>query len=263
MSTAPDALESPTPTAWPALTAVERRVLGVLVEKAKTTPDAYPLSVNALVTGCNQKSNRDPVVCLADLEVEDALAACQQKGLVTRISNVGGSRVVRWRHNLYELWHVEKVDLAILAELLLRGPQTEGELRGRADRMEPITDLDALRGLLKPLVQRGLVVYLTPEGKRGTMVAHGFHPPQEVQKLHSHHAAAARQQETEDTRPVASISPVGARPAAPDEKVKELAARLDEAQKEIAGLRGTVTALQTDVTNLRTDFQKLKEALGA
>ena len=139
-------------------------MLGVLVEKAKTTPDTYPLSVNALVTGCNQKSNRDPLLNLTDLEVEDTLARCQKKGLAIKIT---GGRVIRWKHNLYDAWHVDKVDLAVLGELLLRGPQTEGELRGRASRMEPIDDLDALRNVLRPLVERKLVVYLTAEDRRG------------------------------------------------------------------------------------------------
>jgi uncharacterized protein YceH (UPF0502 family) len=263
MSTAPEAGNSPTPAAWPAFTVPERRVLGVLVEKAKTTPDAYPLSVNALVTGCNQKSNRDPVLNLSDVDVEDALASCQQKGLVTRISQVGGSRVVRWRHNLYDVWHVDKVELAVLSELLLRGPQTEGELRGRADRMEPIADLDALRSLLKPLVQRGLVVYLTPEGKRGTVVTHGFHPPQELQRLRTHHTSAARLQEADEARPIPAPSPAVAPPVANDEKVRQFAARLDEAQQEIASLRGAVAMLQNDLATLSSEFRKLRDALGA
>jgi uncharacterized protein YceH (UPF0502 family) len=261
MSTATDPGASP--TAWPNLTTTERRILGVLVEKAKTTPDAYPLSVNALVTGCNQKSNRDPVMNLSDVDMEDALASCQQKGLVTRISQAGGSRVVRWRHNLYDVWHADKVELAILAELLLRGPQTEGELRGRADRMEPIVDVDALRNLLKPLVQRGLVHYLTPEGKRGTVLTHGFHPPQELQKLRAHFASAARQLETDEVRPVYSQSPAVAPSVGNDDQVRQLAARLDESQKEIAGLRGTVALLQTELANLRAEFHKLRDALGA
>src|SRR5213080_2922164 len=95
-STAP-ALNGP----WPVLDAKERRVLGVLVEKAKTTPDTYPMSVNALVTGCNQKSNRDPALNLSEPEVEEALVSVQQKGLAIKIT---GGRVVRWRHNLYEAW---------------------------------------------------------------------------------------------------------------------------------------------------------------
>src|SRR5205085_5674714 len=131
-------------------------------------------------TGGNQKSNRDPLLNISDLDVEGALPSLQQKGLVTRIT---GSRVERWRHNLYDVWTVNKVELAILAELLLRGAQTEGELRGRASRMEPIEDLDSLRAELKPLVERKLVVYLGPEGRRGTQLTHGFHAPKELEYL--------------------------------------------------------------------------------
>jgi uncharacterized protein YceH (UPF0502 family) len=170
------------------LGSLERRVLGVMVEKAKTTPDAYPLSLNALTTGCNQKSNRDPVMNVADEQVESTLTALQQRGLVTRIT---GGRVERWRHNLYDQWSLEKVDLAILAELFLRGPQTEGELRGHASRMEPIADLEALRQRLKPLAERKLVTFLGAEGRRGTQITHGFHSPEEIERLHSAQAAAA------------------------------------------------------------------------
>ena len=165
---------------WPVLDVLERRVLGVMVEKAKTTPDAYPLSVNALVSGSNQKSNRDPILNVSDFEVEDALTRCKEKGLAVKI--IGG-RVVRWRHYLYETWHIDKHDLAVLGELLLRGPQTEGELRSRAARMEPFDDLEALRRTLRPLVERNLVVYLTPEDRRGAVLSHGFHSPQELAQL--------------------------------------------------------------------------------
>src|SRR5262245_29641079 len=139
---------------WPVLSLVERRVLGVLIEKQKTTPDVYPMSLNALVTGCNQKSNRDPVFSLDDAEVEDNLVSLNQKALVTRVES---GRVEKWRHLLYEQWHVGKAEIAVLAELLLRGPQTVGDLRARVSRMEPVEDLDALRDLLDPLAQRGLV----------------------------------------------------------------------------------------------------------
>src|SRR3954452_21269072 len=168
---------------WPVLDTEERRVLGVLVEKAKTTPDSYPLSVNALVTGSNQKSNRDPIMELDDDDVLDALNRCKNKGLVMKV--IGG-RVERWRHMLYETWHVDKVELAVLAELLLRGPQTEGELRTRAGRMEPIEDLDVLRAKLRPVVDRRLVVYLTAEDRRGAMLTHGFHDARELDTLKRH-----------------------------------------------------------------------------
>jgi uncharacterized protein YceH (UPF0502 family) len=180
MSSELEATTQPATIVWPVLTPHERRVLGVLVEKAKTTPDVYPLSLNSLVTGSNQKSNRDPIMNFSDVDVEEALDSAQKKGLTVKIT---GGRVERWRHVLYETWQVGKVELAILAELLLRGPQTEGELRSRASRMEPITDLDSLRSVLIPLAERRLVVYLTPEGRRGTVLTHGFHSPEEIEKL--------------------------------------------------------------------------------
>jgi uncharacterized protein YceH (UPF0502 family) len=232
---------------WPVLESHERRVLGVLVEKAKTTPDAYPLSLNSLVTGCNQKSNRDPVLNLSDAEVEEALLALQKKGLVVRLT--GSGRVERWRHVAYETWKVDKVELAVLAELLLRGPQTEGELRGRASRMEPIDDLDRLRAVLKPLVERHLVIYLTPEGRRGTALTHGFHDPRELERLRAMHKGAA------DTP---AVEVPAARPAAPDWQ-----ARLDHADAEIAALKGTVAGLEHKLAALAEELCTLKASLGA
>jgi uncharacterized protein YceH (UPF0502 family) len=232
--------------AQPALNVNERRALGVLVEKAKTTPDVYPLSMNSLVTGCNQKSNRDPVLELSDLDVEEALASVQKKGLAIKIT---GGRVERWRHNLYDAWHADKVELAILAELLLRGPQTEGELRGRASRMEPIADLETLRALLEPLTQRRLVVYLGPEGRRGTLITHAFHAPEELNHLRALHPAEATEPAEASSRPAPSA------PAAPDAALA-LSARLAASESAIADLRKTVSELQTAVANLTALVQK-------
>jgi uncharacterized protein YceH (UPF0502 family) len=241
---------------WPTLDLPQRRVLGVLVEKAKTTPDAYPMSINALVTGCNQKSNRDPVLNLSEEEVEEALRRCQPGGLVMRIT---GSRVERWRHLLYEAWHVDKVDLAVLAELLLRGPQTEGELRTRASRMEPIEDLDRLRSLLRNLAERKLVVYLTPEERRGTVVTHGFHDPRELQGLRAHHVSAAAALET------ASAPPPAPRPAAPsaaEQRLPALEAALAEARAEIDGLKRQTAQLQSQLASVVDELRQLKQSLG-
>jgi len=167
------------PETWQPIPPYERRMLGVLIEKQKTSKsaDAYPMTLNSIVSGCNQKSNRDPVYELDDLEVEETLDALQKKGIVVKMT---GSRVDRWRHQLYELWRVTKVEMAILAELLMRGPQSEGDLRGRASRMDEIADLDALREHLKSLTARGLVVYLTAAERRGAMLTHGFHTPDEL-----------------------------------------------------------------------------------
>ena len=170
---------------WQPIPAHERRVLGVLIEKQKTskTADAYPMTLNSIVVGCNQKSNRDPVYDLDDDAVEEALDALQKKGVVVKMT---GSRADRWRHQLYELWRVTKVEMAVMAELLLRGPQSEGDLRGRASRMEEIADLDELRGLLKTLADRKLVVYVSGAGGRGAVVTHGFHTADELATATAH-----------------------------------------------------------------------------
>ncbi len=250
MSPTPD--ETPAAPQWPALDVKERRVLGVLVEKSKTTPDVYPMSINALVTGCNQKSNRDPILDLTDVDVQDALASAQKKGLTIRVT--GSGRVERWKHAMYDAWKVGKVEAAVLTELLLRGPQTEGELRGRVSRMEPIEDLDALRALLEPLAERRLVVYLTPQGRRGTMLTHGFHSADELERLRARYAG----QPLDDDEPRAAPAPREAPAAAR----ADLEPRLAAAQAEVAALKQTVAALQTDLAAVKEDLRALKAALG-
>jgi uncharacterized protein len=257
-------MSSGTPTApgaagpWPALDVQDRRVLGVLVEKAKTTPDAYPLSINAIVTGSNQKSNRDPLMELEDDDVEEALSRCKAQGLVMKV--IGG-RVDRWRHLLYETWHVNKVELAILAELLLRGPQTEGELRTRASRMEPIDDLDALRSALKPLVQRKLVIYLTPEDRRGAVVTHGFHDPRELERLRAHHLAHPASVPEIGQRSTGS-EPSSGPSRSFDDHLSTLQSQLLAAQNEINALRKTLAEQQAMMNNLVAELHGLKKALG-
>jgi uncharacterized protein YceH (UPF0502 family) len=238
----------------PVLSINERRVLGVLVEKAKTTPDTYPLSLNSLTTGSNQKSNRDPILDLNDLDVEEALTSCQKKGLVFKIT---GGRVERWKHNLYDAWGLSKVEIAVIGELLLRGPQTEGELRGRASRMEPIDDLEGLRTTLKALAGRNLIVYLTPEGRRGTMVTHGFHAPEELQRLR---AAQPADGGTETDSGRAAPRPTGV--ATESASHAALESRFAAVQSEVADLRAQVADLQRTMADLATQVHSLKESLG-
>src|SRR5688572_27827781 len=149
MSTTTDSATTESTPKWRPLPAIERRVLGVLIEKAKTTPENYPMSINSLRSGCNQKSNRAPLMQLEEDAVEEALEALRRIGAVSQVQ--GGSRIDRYRHLAYEWLGVDKVELAVMAELLLRGAQTVGELRGRAARMEPIADLPALRPILDSL----------------------------------------------------------------------------------------------------------------
>lgn len=164
-----------------ALDTVERRVLGVLIEKGKTTPEAYPLSLNAIVTGCNQKSNRDPLMNVDEDQVGRALETLRAAGVVAEI--YGSGRVPRYRHYGYEWFgNIEKEELSILAELLLRGEQSEGDLRGRASRMDPIPDLQILRTKLDGLAERGLIVWLSPPG-RGRILTHGLLPEEKLEKV--------------------------------------------------------------------------------
>ncbi len=162
------------------LSAIQRRILGVLMEKARTTPDVYPLSLNALTTGCNQKSNRAPMMNLTDEQVEDAITEMRQNQLVAEIH--GGGRVAKYRHYGYDYMGVKGVEAAVMTELLLRGEQTLGELRTRASRFDAIADLNAMNQIIENLQQRGLVIALTPPG-RGQLFSHNLYEPHELESL--------------------------------------------------------------------------------
>lgn len=135
------------------LTEIETRVLGSLVEKDVTTPDYYPLSLNALINACNQKNNRDPVMTLNEEAVRQALATLQEKGIA---GPAGGadSRVPKFEHRLQEVFNFDRRETALFCVLLLRGPQTPGELRSRADRMYHFEALDDVVSTLDRLAQR-------------------------------------------------------------------------------------------------------------
>lgn len=135
------------------LTEIETRVLGSLVEKELTTPEYYPLSLNALVNACNQKSNRDPAMNLGEDAVREALRTLEKKGLAGPADNMV-SRVSKYEHRLQEAYNFTRHETALLAELLLRGPQTPGELRSRADRMHKFDDLGIVLTTLKKLMDR-------------------------------------------------------------------------------------------------------------
>jgi len=135
-----------------ALNDIETRVLGCLIEKEMTTPEYYPLSLNALTNACNQKSNRDPVMALEEKDVVAALDGLRFKQLV--LVSADGGRVSKYRHILAERMQLLPPELALLGELLLRGPQTLGELRTRAERMSPFSDLQAVEEVLRELIER-------------------------------------------------------------------------------------------------------------
>jgi len=234
---------------WVPLSPRERRVLGVMVEKAKTTPEYYPMTLAAIVTGCNQKSNRDPVTKYDADDVEDILQDLRQKGAVIKIE--GSGRVVRWKHTLYEWMKVSKVELAVLAELMLRGMQTEGDLRARASRMEPLPDLPALQSVLEELAGRDLVIHLSPPGrKRGVLVSHGLYPPAERERVLQEAAqenAAAHEERPASTRVGGVDSHARAETLATGAEVATLRSELD-------ALRETVQALAAEVRDLKTSL---------
>jgi uncharacterized protein YceH (UPF0502 family) len=231
------------------LDAIERRVLGTLIEKGKTTPDQYPLSLNALVTGCNQKSNRDPIMTLDEEQVMRAVAGLRKCGAMAEV--FGSGKIPRYRHLAYEWLGVEKEELAILGELLLRGEQTEGDLRGRASRMDPIPDLDVLRGHLDRLADRGLVVWLSPPG-RGRMLTHGLLPAEKLDKVRSQLGMAgggvAEPVADHVTEPPPARSAAEApapRPAAPAQD--DVADRVAELERTVADLRDRLARLEADL----------------
>ena len=216
------------------LSILERRVLGVLVEKALTGAAPEPLTLNAIVTGSNQKSNRDPVMAVEEPEVDGALESLQQKGLVFRVT---GGRVDRWRHNAYDAWQLSKPELALLGELLLRGPQTAAEARSRASRMEPL-DNETATNTIKGLVEKQFVVWLTPESRRGAILTHNLYSPEELERLKTSRSSGV------------SVSEIG-HPAASSpssDRVTTLEARLNEALAEIDRLRAEVQELRGLVT---------------
>jgi uncharacterized protein YceH (UPF0502 family) len=223
-------------------------VLGVLGEKAKTTPEYYPMTVAAIVSGCNQKSNRDPITNYDADDAEEILHALRKKGAAILVE--AGGRVPRWKHTLYDWLKVSKVELAVVVELLLRGPQTEGELRARASRMEPLADLPALQAHLDALSARNLIVYLTPPGqKRGAIVTHGLYPPDELEKVRRVQAQSPSTSADDEDAPARSRASASASSSA--------------WQAEALALRGEVDDLRGRIDALAAELRELRNALGA
>jgi uncharacterized protein len=154
------------------LDAAEARVLGALLEKEIATPDYYPLSLNALVNACNQKSNRDPVVDFDEATVENALAGLRAKGLSVRITG-GDSRVPKHAQRFTERFNLGRRESALACVLLLRGPQTAGELRGRSERLYQFDGLEAVESVLQHLAEAGFVKRMPRQaGFKEPRVAH-------------------------------------------------------------------------------------------
>ncbi|MFM2163843.1 MAG: hypothetical protein RL325_280 [Planctomycetota bacterium] len=215
----------------PALTPDECRVLGTLIEKALTTPGQYPLSLNSLVTGVNQKHNRDPVVEIDEDEALRAIDGLRAKGLARDVTFTG-SRVEKYRHTAGEGLELRAPELALVSELLLRGPQTVGELRGRASRMHPFESLEVVEEVLKTLSHRAepnqpLVRELPP--------APGSRATRWMQLL------------CEDLHPLGPAGPAASAGHAPSARSEERGAPQDR----LAALEARVAALEAAISELR------------
>lgn len=237
--------------AWTALEARERRVLGVLLEKAATTPAAYPMTVNAIVTGCNQKNNREPLTAYDDLDVEKALGELQARKVASEIDWMG--RVPKYKHHAFEWLGVNRAEMAVMTELLLRGAQQLGELRARASRMAPIEDLAALKVLVDGLLGRRLVIELTPPG-RGQVVSHNLYTPAELAQVRAALTGRGTPGSAEEPGGGASAGPAGPRadtgsapshPGVPPGTLAQLVAEVTALRAEVDRLRGRVDALES------------------
>jgi uncharacterized protein len=237
----------------------QRRVLGTLLEKAFTTPEAYPLTVKALTAGCNQKSNRHPLTEYSEDDVLDILDQLRQMGLVAVLHTETG-RTERFRHYMRKRFTFSEPQLAVLTELLLRGRQSIGDLRARASRMVPIESLDELRVALRGLLEQNYVQATAALERRGVEVDHNFYAPSENKKL----AWDAGLEESGDGRggempprsssgaqspaaPVPSPSPRGPHVA----ETQGNSAALTQLRDENADLRGRIDSLEHDVTRLK------------
>jgi uncharacterized protein len=219
------------------LSAEEARVVGSLVEKQVTTPEYYPLTLNALVNACNQISNRDPVVSYDEQTVAAALESLRAKKLAREVRTADG-RVPKYRQVLEEVYPLTRAELAVVCVLLLRGPQTVGELRARTERLYPFSDLSfveaTLEGLMQPTDARpGLVVKLPrQQGRKDSRYAHLLSGPVEFEE-----AAAAPHARTDSRAARASGGGDDERVARLEEELRAVRGELDELRREFAEFR--------------------------
>jgi hypothetical protein len=207
------------------LTAAQARVLGALVEKEVTTPDYYPLSLNALINACNQRSNREPVMNLDEDDVRQALHGLEAKGLAGRARNADG-RVTKYEHWLGEAFNFSRAETALLCVLLLRGPQTPGELRGRTERLHTFEEIaDVLAGIQKLMDREPPLAAVLPRqpGTKEARYAHLLSGP------------------IESVQMVSGADPLHSHENGPDasaiqERVENLETAVDELRRQIAAL---------------------------
>jgi len=250
--------------------AVEIRVLGCLIEKQRTTPDAYPLSLNALRLACNQSTNRNPVVDYDESVIRDALQHTYRRGW-TRLTSGHGSRAAKYRHLLDEALHLAPDELALLAVLMLRGAQTPGELKQRSERVQRFDDLDAVEATLDRLIERGHVERLPRQpGQKEERYRQllggedGDVAPSPVSYAAAAGASspAAPTAPAADVRSVPQVAPAG--PGGPPATSPGVAASPAPAPVALPpGTEARIAALEREVAELRSQLAGLREELGA
>jgi uncharacterized protein YceH (UPF0502 family) len=227
------------------LNAVQRRVLGVLIEKSLTTPGSYPMSINSLVTGCNQLTCREPIMQLSEGEVSKAVYDLQRLLIVKQADPDRSARVNRFKHNVEERWGWDNRQRAIIAELLLRGPQTVGELKGNASRMSPITELQYVIDLLAAFASQDppLVRELPRQlGRNATRWDHLFYPddePRNIPELAAGVPAVGAPAAPSPVPPACATGVADDALTALQARVERLEAELSALREEVRGVRGS------------------------
>ncbi len=213
------------------LTAIEVRILGSLIEKEATTPDSYPLSLNALTNACNQTSNRDPIMEIDEDAVRWALNSLRQQSLVRAQQGIG-SRVMKYQHLVTERMSLAPPVLAVMCTLMLRGPQTTGEIKGRTNRLADFASLSDVEATLNELVTRELVSELTRRpGQKEVRYAHLLSGP---------------------------VTTVTHAPDAPNTS----SVRPEDGDERIAPIEATVAELRKELAELRAEFEAFKQQFG-
>jgi uncharacterized protein len=217
------------------LSPVETRILGCLLEKERTTPDTYPLSLNGLTAACNQTTNRDPIVAYDEKTVESGLDSLREKKLASVVWGAG-ARVQKYRHNLLDTYNLDHREVALLCVLMLRGPQTPGDLRARAERLHPFASVQEVEECLQNLCQgdRPLARVIPPRP--------GQKEKRYVQLLSG---------EPEIAQPAAPVSSTVGSPATPQPDKS----RLEQLEAEVGALKAELAALREEFAGFRKQFE--------
>lgn len=236
------------------LSRLQRRVIGVLMEKAFTTPEQYPLTLKATTSGCNQKNNREPVSDYSEDQVADGLEQLRQLGLIAEVYTDGG-RAPRYRHYMRHKFDFSEAQFAVIAELLLRGRQQPGELRTRASRMSKIESQDQLKADLQSLQEKGFIQANGPLERRGVEVDHTFYAPKEGQTMQpGQFTAEPAAAVAESAPPRTAAPPTAPVTSAAADTLKLLADSLRKVTEDLETMQGSLESLKDRLDRIERDL---------